>query len=219
MGEEEPKQAEATDLSSTADCQPLSSPFNPEVAVLAQELLSEKVQLVPLPHDPERIAATDVAYRGDTAFAVALVATFPRCEVLETSAFSILVEVPYVSGLLAFREIRPIFCAVKRLKGCFDVLLVNGHGTAHPRGFGLASHLGVLLGVPTIGVAKSPIGDPELPYNAGRLVRVKSKHWVSAGHMLQLSDAVRIVTSIYAFSREGPLEMAHRLSKEVAKLA
>jgi deoxyribonuclease V len=205
-------------LSLNGACQAVNKSFSADRAAFAQRLLSNKVRLVPLGHEPERVAAADVAYRGDRAFASALVMAFPSCELLEARVFSSKVEVPYVSGLLAFREVRPIFCAIKRLSERFDILLANGHGAAHPRGFGLASHLGVLLGVPSVGVAKSPIGDPELPHNAGRLVRVRSGYWVSAGHMLRLEDAVHIVTSILASGREGPLEMAHRLSREAAEL-
>lgn len=216
MGEEELKQAEATGLSLKDAYQIMCKSFNANSAMLAQKLLSNKVRLVPMSREPEKVAAADVAYVGERAFASALVMTFPHCGLVESKVFSTHVKVPYVSGLLAFREVRPIFCAVKRLNERFDVLITNGHGVAHPRGFGLASHLGVLLDIPTLGIAKNPIGDPELPYNVGRLVKVRNGYWVSAGHMLRLEDAVHIVISVLASGREGPLEMAHRFSKEAA---
>jgi deoxyribonuclease V len=119
---------------------------------------------------------------------------------------------PYISGLLGFREAPALVEAFKKLKNQPSILLVDGHGIAHPRGLGIASHLGVLLDIPTIGVAKSIlVGEPaaSLALEAGSQVplvwknktlgvllrtRVRSNPLIiSCGHRVSLRTAVELV--------------------------
>ena len=90
-----------------------------------------------------------------TTRAAVAVLTFPSLQ-LETSAIARLpTRFPYVPGLLSFREIPAVLAAVERLNVRPDLLLCDGQGIAHPRRFGIASHLGLLLDIPAIGVAKT----------------------------------------------------------------
>lgn len=112
--------------------------------------------------DIDRIAGADVAVskRLDRLVAVVVVMRFPDLEVVESRVATAPPRFPYVPGLLSFREIPALAACVEKVRSGFDVLLCDGQGIAHPRGFGLASHLGVLLDVPTIGCAKSRlVGD------------------------------------------------------------
>lgn len=116
----------------------------------------------PGPAAPRLVAGLDVAYAGDgrgtgdlVAAAVVVIDTatlgvVERATAVATTAF------PYVPGLFAFRELPALVAALRKLTTTPDLLLCDGHGRSHPRRFGLACHLGVLTGLPTAGVAKTP---------------------------------------------------------------
>ncbi len=135
-------------------------------------------------------------------------------EVKEQAAVACKQSFPYISGLLGFREAPALVEAFEKLKQKPSILLVDGHGIAHPRGLGIASHLGVLLDLPTIGVAKSILVgkpaaclDPEVGAQVplvwkgrtlGMLLRTKARSnplIISCGHKVSLSTAVKIVQS------------------------
>ncbi|MFC9233022.1 endonuclease V [Streptomyces decoyicus] len=104
------------------------------------------------------VAGVDVAYddvRNVVAAAAVALDARTRAVVDEATAVG-QVSFPYVPGLLAFREIPTVLDALARLTSTPDLVVCDGYGLAHPRRFGLASHLGVLTGLPTIGVAKNP---------------------------------------------------------------
>ncbi|MFI2032431.1 endonuclease V [Streptomyces buecherae] len=111
-----------------------------------------------LPGAPGLVVGVDVAYDDERDLvAAAAVALDARglARVAEATAVG-RVSFPYVPGLLAFREIPTVLAALDRLGHTPDLVVCDGYGLAHPRRFGLASHLGVITGLPTIGVAKSP---------------------------------------------------------------
>jgi deoxyribonuclease V len=136
---------------------------------------------------------------------------------------------PYVPGFLSFRESPVYLAALANLEHSFELLLVDGQGVAHPRGFGIACHLGVHLGMPSIGVAKTLLyGKPEsdLPETAGSAVslvakgeqigwvyRSKSKVqplYVSPGHRVGMAEALELVRSLSTKVRlPEPLRQAH----------
>ena len=122
-----------------------------------QEKLRERVRLLPLPRPPRLVAGADaIGDREDRRlFGAVAVYRFPEMELLEEAEAEAECPFPYRTGLLSFREVPILAAAFRRLKNRPEVLLVDGQGIAHPRGLGLASHLGLVLEVATIGVAKS----------------------------------------------------------------
>jgi deoxyribonuclease V len=133
-------------------------------------------------------------------------------EIEEQAAVAQKQSFPYIPGLLGFREAPALVEAFKKLKKKPSILFVDGHGIAHPRGLGIASHLGVLLDIPTIGVAKSIlVGGPKASLGSeagsqvplvwknrtlGMLLRTKVRSnplIISCGHKVSLPTAVKLV--------------------------
>lgn len=157
------------------------------------------------------VAGADLAYRGDGTRAWAAVVLWsPRDgAVVETATASGRPSFPYVPGYLSFREGPLLLRAFGRLRHRPDLVLFDGQGIAHPRGIGLASHLGVLLDLPSVGCAKSRLvgehgepgprrGDSTPLVLAGRRVGavVRTRDgvkplWVSPGHRIGTREAVR----------------------------
>lgn len=157
------------------------------------------------------VAGTDVAFEDDkriTRGAVAVL-SWPGLELLEHFVARRPTSFPYVPGLLSFREIPVLLDALAGIRTSPDIVLCDGQGIAHPRRFGLASHLGVVTGLPTIGVAKSrlvgvhgPVPDEKggwTPLTDGdevigavlRTRRGVRPLYVSIGHRVSLPTAVR----------------------------
>ncbi len=155
------------------------------------------------------VAGIDVGFeRGGRARAAVVVLDFPSLALREQAVACLPVRFPYVPGFLSFRELPAVCAALARLEVAPDLLLCDGQGLAHPRRFGLACHLGVLTGTPSIGVAKSRlIGAPR-----GRLAQVK-------GSWVPLVDGGEVVGAVVR-TRTGvkPLyvSIGHRVSLETA---
>ncbi len=113
-----------------------------------------EVRLTPL-KPVSTVAGLDCAFGGDRVFAAVVVWDIEHCRVIERRAHSRPLQFPYVPGLLSFREAPALLAVLRRLRTPVDALLCDGQGIAHPRRFGLACHLGVLLGLPALGCAKS----------------------------------------------------------------
>jgi deoxyribonuclease V len=176
----------------------------------------------------ELVAGVDVAYKDLVAYGAAVLLD-SELKIIETATSRTPVEFPYISGFLSYRELNPALKAIKGLKG-FDVLMVNGHGIAHPRGFGLASHLGVIIKKPTIGVAKnilvgeSALTNGEAIIFNGRKIGEKitsptgAPVYVSVGHMISLKRAVNLVKAYFTCNRmPEPLTQAHILAQKQGK--
>jgi deoxyribonuclease V len=179
------------------------------------------------------IAAADVHFPTKrTVRAAIVILSYGGFEILESSVYEGPCAFPYVPGLLSFREIPPLLEARKRLRAVPDVFLCDGQGVAHPRGMGLASHLGLVLRVPTIGCAKSPlfgsfrqpgalrgstsaILDPK-GRTIGTVVRTRDRTrplFVSVGHLISLRKAVAVVlASATRYRVPEPLREAHRIA-------
>ena len=128
--------------------------LTPNQAIAVQSDLRAQVRLCPLKR-ADRVMGLDCAFAGDRIFAVAVLWDVVRERIIETRGASLLCRFPYLPGLLSFREMPVLLQALKRVQTPFDVVMCDGQGIAHPRRFGIASHLGVILGMPTLGCAKS----------------------------------------------------------------
>lgn len=162
-----------------------------------------------------RVAGTDISYLREHRMALGAVVLleFPSLLVLEERVSAVRVDFPYVPGLLSFRELPALLPALESLQEEPDLIFVDGQGVAHPRGFGLVSHLGVLAGVPSIGCAKSRLlGEHEEPgqevgdwkplmyqgRRVGAVLRTRrgvKPLYISTGHMVDLSTCVHMVLS------------------------
>lgn len=151
-------------------------------------------------------AGLDVAYADDRLVAAVVVLDVDGFGVVDSAVVHGVTTFPYVSGLFAFRELPALVEALERLTVVPDLLVCDGQGIAHPRRFGLACHVGVLTGLPTIGVAKTPLGRYTPPGDrrgdtsdlvdgddvVGRVVRTQSDVkpvFVSVGHRIDLARA------------------------------
>ncbi|WP_370948649.1 endonuclease V [Amycolatopsis sp. cg5] len=112
---------------------------------------------------PRAVAGLDVDYRDDHVAAAVVVLDADSLTEIESATAIEPVRFPYVPGLFSFRELPPLLAAIAKLTVVPDLLIADGHGLAHPRRFGLACHLGVVTGIPTIGVAKTPMTGYDTP--------------------------------------------------------
>ncbi len=212
-----------------------------EKAEELQKSLSRQVSLQCPFKDPEAVktvAALDVHYdeKGDAATAAAAVFELPSLKLLEKAVAREKAVFPYVPGLLSFREIPPLLKALEKLKTAPDVLLVDGQGLAHPRRFGLACHVGLLMDRPSIGCAKTwlfgehdepPPGLPgaytflrngdEMVGAALRTRPFVQPLYVSPGHKMGVLTAVDLVMACVKDNRvPEPLRAADRLTRAPA---
>ncbi|MER6349450.1 endonuclease V [Streptomyces sp. NPDC001595] len=191
---------------------PAGWPATEEEARAVQDELRARVVLDEPgpPPGTGHVTGVDVAY-DDARDVVAAAAVVLDAQTLETVAQATAVgriSFPYVPGLLAFREIPTVLAALDALPCPPGLVVCDGYGLAHPRRFGLASHLGVLTGLPTIGVAKNPFtftyDEPAAPRGSsaplradtgeevGRALRTRASVkpvFVSVGHRVTLPDA------------------------------
>jgi len=191
------------------------------------EMVSTEKEVV----NPRLIAGIDISApdsRGVATGAV-VVLRYPELDVIEVKEAHSKITLPYVPGLLSFREGPLILAACEKLCNVPDLVLVDGQGIAHPRRFGLASHVGLLLDLPTIGCAKSilcgvhqPLGEEagsqaEL-LDKGELVgaalRTKSgvrPVYVSVGHKIDLASALEwVMNCCRGYRLPEPTRLAHQ---------
>lgn len=196
------------------------------------EMLNKLDLMRPVPQETVRIVAgVDVSYLkgSERMFGAVCVFCFPEMELIDSYTASSEVAFPYIPGYLAFREAPAIISALRKVRKKPDLILVDGHGIAHPRGVGIASHLGVLLDVPTIGVAKSLLvgeyTEPPIEEGAfspvvfnektvGAALRTKKGVrvvFVSPGHGIDLDSAVRLTLKCCRGYRiPEPVRLAHQ---------
>ena len=176
----------------------------------------------------QTIAGADVSFEKDnSAVAAAVVIDLDDLKVIDTKTLEVELLFPYISGFLGFREADAVISVLRRLNSDFDVLMVNGHGIMHPRGFGLASHVGLLMDVPTIGVAKRLIkGNYKYTdINSLKSVEFMNKSvgacdrqkCISIGHKISLKTAVNIVMETSIFKMPEPVRQAHILATNTMK--
>jgi deoxyribonuclease V len=210
----------------------VSPKFSVKKAHAMQRRLSKKLVFEDtLPETVDYVTGVDVAYREGTSVGAVVALKLPSLSHVESRVAHIRTVFPYIPTLLSFREIPPAYSAAEKLQVEPDVFLVDGQGYAHPYGLGFASHLGLLLDKPTIGVAKSRLwGKVEqteengwAPLKAkgqvvGAEVITKSGTkpvYVSVGHKISLERAIKIVKECTGKYRlPEPIRRAHMLAGE-----
>lgn len=189
--------------------------------IVFEDLMPKKIRLV---------AGVDVAYMKDLSIGAVAVLDYASLKLVESKTAVCKTRFPYVPTLFSFREIPPTVPCIQKLRVEPDVFLVDAHGFAHPYRCGFASHLGLLIGKPTIGVAKSRLfGEVEDVVAEKDVVLLKNKDevigavvttkrgckpvYVSVGHMVSLETAIKIVKHCTRHNRiPEPILKAHQIA-------
>lgn len=212
----------------------VATPRDVAEAVAIQQELRQHVSLRNDYGVIKTIAGVDVSYdiERDLSFAVIVLMTLEELQPIHTIRATLPTPFPYVPGLLSFREIPVILKALSELPATPDLLMVDGQGIAHPRRLGIAAHLGVVTGLPAIGVAKSRLtGRYEMPGLAkgdstwlmdkkeriGTVLRSKEKTnplFISPGHRVDHDAAVRLTLQcLTRYRLPEPTRVADKVSK------
>ncbi|WP_069807671.1 endonuclease V [Vulcanisaeta thermophila] len=201
--------------------------FNLTVARRIQRTLAGRViesDLISM-DSVDTVAGLDVAYiniaNHEVGVSVASTYSMTRRSIVDVSCWVGEVRFPYIPTLLSFRELKPMVGSYMRLREKPQVVLVDGHGRAHPYRLGIASHFGVCMGIPTVGVAKSllygrvdsiegPVLDPGTGEVIGWALRCASSKptYVSVGHGVSLRSAVELVRRLCVGS-QMPIPILH----------
>lgn len=203
-----------------------------EILKEKQNELRKKVIIKPLDIEIKYIAGCDSAFKGELINSVFVVLEYRTLRVVEIKNLVSYVDFPYIPGFLAFREAPNLINVYKTLNIKPDVIMVDGHGISHPRNLGIASHLGVLIGIPTIGVAKSLLvgkykkpcmkkGCKEFVYFNGKVVAyaLRSRDntqeiFISPGHLVDLNSALNIVlNTLRGYRLPEPTRLADYYSR------
>ncbi|MDF2456174.1 MAG: Deoxyribonuclease [Cytophagaceae bacterium] len=203
----------------------------PEATKIQLEL-KEKIRLVPLNKEIKTIAGADISFNkySPDVYAGIVLLSYPELKPLSRALVKIPVTFPYVPGYLAFREVPALLEAWKLLLDKPDVLIVDGHGIAHPRGMGIAAHFGALTDQVSMGCAKkilygrisepleeagssTPIYDKKKEEVIGWTFRSKNKVkplFISPGHKMSVEDSLTIIRGCMGRYRlPEPTRLAH----------
>jgi deoxyribonuclease V len=188
----------------------------PREAVKIQSRLRSKVELTDRLPLIRRVAGADLAFdlNANRAIAGVVIYTFPEMREIERLSGKSEIVFPYVPGLLSFREAPALLKVFSRVKNTPDLIFCDGHGYAHPRRFGITSHLGLLLDAPTIGCAKSLLIGTHAPLSMdagawtplrdgdeviGAVLRTRkgvNPIYVTQGHRISLPTALKLVLAV-----------------------
>ena len=182
--------------------------------------------------DITTVAGIDTHYHHGNAIAAVVTLRLAGLDVVEQVTAMQPVKFPYIPGLLSFREGPAVLDAIKKLASPPDALIFDGQGIAHPRRFGLACHLGLIMDIPSIGCAKTCLsGNYKEPDSAkgsysylrdgkeiiGAVVRTRTEVkplFVSVGHRINLEDCIQVVLkSCRRYRLPEPIRMAHALAR------
>jgi deoxyribonuclease V len=182
------------------------------------------------------IGGADVAYskKGNLLFSAIVILSFPDMEILNMATANGKISFPYIPGLLSFREGPILIKTFQNLKLKPDVMIYDGQGITHPRGMGLASHMGLWFDLPSIGCAKTPLLDEFISPGAlkgsfewirregkkvGTVLRTRENVkplFVSPGHRIDLSTSIQLILeSCKGYRFPQPLREAHQLSRKM----
>ncbi|MEM0027195.1 MAG: endonuclease V [Ignisphaera sp.] len=210
-----------------------------ESAKKAQTFLSSRILIASLGIDINNInvvGGADVSYKKDWGCATVVAYNIKSDSILSYATYCDKVSVPYIPGFLAFREAPLIIKALNKLlnKVRIEVLFVNGHGLAHPRRFGIASHIGLVFNMPSIGIAKKLLyGDIVLRDGREAIVVENSvvgyvltnnshRIYVTIGHRITADEAASLAMRTWkkVYALPEPIRLADEISrKEVRRLA
>jgi deoxyribonuclease V len=203
-------------------------------AIAVQKRFAPRIETVDRFDKIETIAGIDVAFPcgGKVTRAAIQALSYPALEPIETAVIEQETRFPYIPGLLSFREAPSVLAALAELKARPDLLMIDGHGLAHPRRFGIACHVGLLADIPAVGVAKSRLtgrhDDPKLRKGSrtalvggeeviGTVLRTRNgvkPVYVSVGHRVSLETAVELTLACATRYRlPEPTRLADKLSK------
>jgi deoxyribonuclease V len=214
--------------------------LTPQEAIALQQSLRQEIITTDQIETLQTVAGIDVGFEDDGKItrAAVVVLSFPDLQVIEKAVARRPTSFPYVPGLLSFREVPAVLEALAKLKITPDLLLCDGQGTAHPRRFGIACHIGLLTDCPSIGVGKSLLvgTHPEVPDQKGAWVPLKHKGemigavvrtrvgtkplYISPGHRISLETAIDTVmhcTTKYRLPETT--RQAHKLASETPSAA
>lgn len=207
--------------------------LTPKDAIALQTALRGRVERKDRIGVVRRIAGVDVGFEQDGRVTRAAVAVleYPGLALAEQVVVRVATTFPYVPGLLSFREAPAVLAAFEKVRAAPDLILYDGQGIAHPRRFGIASHVGLLLNCPSIGVAKSRlVGAHKMPANRrgawtplrdageviGAVLRTRAgvkPLYVSIGHRVSLETAVRwTLACVTRYRLPETTRWAHRLA-------
>lgn len=210
--------------------EPHSWTLSVKEAIALQKTLAAQVRIQPLPTRLKIIGAADISYSSHTDLVVAVIVTlkWPSLDLLDSVHHVCKSPFPYVPGLLSFREVPPIIEAYRKIREKPDVLLCDGHGIAHPRKLGFAAHLGLCLGIPTVGCAKSRLcgehESPTLRKGSSKPLLVGGEQlgtvfcsrdgvkpiYISPGHLSDITSSQRLIQRcLRRYWTPEPLRLAH----------
>ena len=208
--------------------------LKPKEAIEIQKKLYDRLILSWDKRDVQTIGGVDVSLKKNRAQAAIVIFSFPELLPIESVTANVPLEFPYIPGLLSFREGPVVLLAWKKLEIKPDVLMFDGQGIAHPRGFGIASHIGLWIGKPTVGVAKSRLyGIHAMPgQRRGEYAELFDEHnrtrviglvlrtrtnvkpvYVSPGHLIDIQHSLDIILKCCTKYRlPEPTRWAHRVA-------
>jgi len=216
----------------------LSWNLTPKEAVEAQKEWRSLVRIEPLARKVNTIAGADISFNkfSEVIYSGIVVLSLPDLRIVETASVRSTAKFPYVPGLLSFRETPSFLECWEKLNTKPDVLMLDGQGIAHPRRFGIACHIGLILGLPTIGCAKSLLVgeyrelDPKAGSRAplihknevvGVALRTKKNVapvYISGGHLIDLNSAIDLtLRTVTKYRQPEPTRQAHLLVNQLRR--
>ena len=194
--------------------------------------LAKKITIKPLPGTISTIAGFDVSYQNNENALIAgmVILNYPSLEPIESHIIKDKITFPYIPGYLSFREAPAILQLIDSYAKDIDVFIFDGHGLAHPRGLGIASHIGVLADIVTIGCAKKKlVGKYQLPEQqkgaisnleykgkvVARVVRTRDNVkpvFISVGNKVNLDEATKFILNCCTrYKLPEPTRLAHQI--------
>jgi deoxyribonuclease V len=207
-------------------------------AIALQRELASRVKVIPLARPPRLVAGIDCAFTPDGKNVIACIVVLPLGAVdpIEVKWAIEPLKIPYIPGLLSFREAPACLAAARKLENTPDIFMVDGQGIAHPRRLGIAAHLGLFFDIPTFGCAKSLLTgtyNPPTPEQGswsplmdgsetiGVVLRTRAAVkpvFVSVGHRITLDESIEIcLSTVSRYRLPQPTRLADRMVGELKR--